>query len=210
MDWIKVKVKHAEYDFSTAPSEIFKTWVMFMIFIAAIERIPTQQQLELRLGKKQYQDFINFLKENGLNDAKTIGEKVMEDVDSIRSKRDHERKYMRKYRCNTLHKSCNRGIDKIREEKIREDKKEVTPRSYFYLTYEKKFNKPYARHEGKDFQSFEDLKATHKDHELMILIDKFFKCDDDFVKKNGYTVQIFASRINSLQADIKPARRLTA
>jgi len=99
------------------------------------------------------------------------------------------------------------ALDKIR---VREegDKNKTSPKSYFYLTYEKAFKKPYAVHAGKDWQIFDDLKKTHSDIEVMTLIDKFFKYEDEFIKKAGRTVQVFASVINKLQLPDSPKWRL--
>lgn len=78
-----------------------------------------------------------------------------------------------------------------------------TPMSYFYLTYEKIFKTPYIPHAGKDWQVFDDLKKKLPDDKIISLIDKFFKCDDKWVKEKGFTVQIFGSRVNQLQAEKK-------
>jgi len=87
-----------------------------------------------------------------------------------------------------------------------EENRKLSLRVYFYQTYEKKFRKPYIPHEGKDYQTFEDLKKRLSYDQTIALIDKYFKCDDEFLRKNGHTVQIFGSRINSLQVEHKPTR----
>ena len=129
MDWIKVKVKHADYDFSVASGEIFKAWVRAMTFVAATERIPTEQQLSARVGKENYDALLAYIKENDLAPLNIILEKVMEDVTHIVSRKEHDRKYMSKYRgkalCNTLRKPLPSADvkGKRREDKRREDKK---------------------------------------------------------------------------------------
>jgi hypothetical protein len=125
MDWIKVKVKHAEYEMAGAPDNVFKAWIMLMILTAALEKIPTPKQIEARIGNTNYQSLIKYLKENGTK-VEDILAKVMEDVELINNRREHERKYMSEYRGKALHKPlrkrCVSGKDKIREDKIREDK----------------------------------------------------------------------------------------
>ena len=83
--------------------------------------------------------------------------------------------------------------------------KVVSPKSYFYLTYEKKFKKPYLPHAGKDLEVFERLKSILKDDEIRRLIDKFFKSDDEFILNSDYSVQVFGGVVNRLNKE--PAKR---
>lgn len=122
MDWIKVKVKHAEYDFMGAPDNVFKAWIMMMILVAAIERKPLRKTLCDRLGEDNYNALEKWLVASGNSTDIIIG-KVLEDVDHVNSHKQHSRKYMQQYRSKTLRKPL-RGVNvnaKIREEKIRED-----------------------------------------------------------------------------------------
>ena len=121
MDWVKVRVNHAEYEFAGTQDNVFRAWIMMMMFIAAIESIPTPEQLASRLGKDNYNDLKNHFEKNGKN-IDYIMDKVMEDVESVRRQREHARKYMGKYRRKALRKTVVSGKDKIREDKIREDK----------------------------------------------------------------------------------------
>jgi hypothetical protein len=93
-----------------------------------------------------------------------------------------------------------------KESKVKESKYIIKAKSYFYTTYEKVFKVPYLPHETKDWNTFEDLKKNLTDEQIITLIDKFFKYKDDFVVKAGYTVQVFASVINKIQA--KPLTRI--
>lgn len=123
MDWIKVKVKHAEYDFVGAPDHVFRAWIMAMIFTAALDKIPTPEQLELKLGENNYRDLCKHLKNTGTSVGNVL-KKVMEDVNTVYRKRKHSSEYMSEYRSKTLHKVL-RGDNvnaKIREDKIREDR----------------------------------------------------------------------------------------
>lgn len=130
MEWIKVKVKHAEYDFAYAPAEIFKAWIMMMIYVAATERIPTKEQLDARLGKDIHKKLSDYMANNG-SDINTVISKVMEDVNSVNNQREHTRKYMSEYRgkairntlCKALHKTKVGSKEEIRGDKRREDKR---------------------------------------------------------------------------------------
>jgi len=118
MDWIKVKVKHAEYDFVAAPDNVFRAWVMIMILTAAIEKIPTQKQIDARIGKENHADLVGYLDELGVS-LNIILQKVLEDVDVVNHKRNHSREYMLSQRGG---QPARRNDAKIREDKIREDK----------------------------------------------------------------------------------------
>jgi len=123
MEWVKVTVRHAEYDFVGAPDNIFKAWVMAMILTAAIEKIPTQKQLETKLGQDNYKALVKHLKENNAPLEKVL-KKVMEDVSAVNRKRKHNSRYMSEYRSNAPRNTLQ--IDHVkgkrREEKRREDK----------------------------------------------------------------------------------------
>lgn len=122
MDWIKVKVRHAEYDFSGAPDNVFRTWIMVMIFVAATECKPLREHLCNRYGKNNVNDLENWLAKNNVK-LDTIFDKVLEDVEAINKRKSHNRKYMQDYRCKDLRNDL-RGVHvkgKRREEKIREE-----------------------------------------------------------------------------------------
>lgn len=123
MEWIKVTVRHAEYDFVGAPDNVFRAWVMSMILTAAIEKIPDEKRLENKLGKDNYMALKNHLKENGIL-LVNILKKVLEDVEVVKHKRKHSRKYMEEYRCNAQRGGQQAVMlnAKIREDKRREDK----------------------------------------------------------------------------------------
>jgi hypothetical protein len=123
LEWIKVTARHAEYDFVGAPAEVFRAWITAMIFTAVLEKIPTEKQLEMRLGKENYHALVKHLKENNAPLEKVL-KKVMEDVHFVNQKRKHNRNYMSEYRSNTLRKPLRETHvnGNIREDKIREDK----------------------------------------------------------------------------------------
>lgn len=74
-----------------------------MIYVAAIECKPLQQQLHNRLGKQNCVDLENWLKQHGKN-IDMIIDKVLEDVNTINRRKSHDRKYMSAYRCKPLRK----------------------------------------------------------------------------------------------------------
>ena len=127
LEWIKVTVRHAEYDFVGAPDNVFRSWIMAMILTAAMETVPGPFQLEKKLGKNEYNSLVKYLKENGTPLEKIL-KKVMEDVTCVRRQRKHNRDYMLRSRGidtsgapQGRHVGVRRNVD-IREDKIREDK----------------------------------------------------------------------------------------
>lgn len=199
MDWIKVKVKHAEYEFSGASDAVFRSWIMMMMFVAAVEHIPTKEQFEARLGKDNYNNLVEFFAKTG-GSIDIVLEKVMEDVDSVKRKRQHDSEYMTQYRRKTLHKPLHNPrvshdvkgkirLDKIREDKRREEthtppKAAVsTPQADFIANwgslYEKATGLPY-KHDKKDFIL---AAALIKKYSPAVVLDKarllFGSCQGD-------------------------------
>ena len=138
MDWIKVKVKHAEYEFADASDSVFRAWIMVMMLVAGLEAIPSEEQIKARIGKKKFNNLMQYLDKHESfsvhsdDKSKTslshIIEKVMEDVASVIRKRHKESEYMAEYRRKTLHKPLqsvcvSNGVrEEIRLDKIREEK----------------------------------------------------------------------------------------
>jgi hypothetical protein len=86
MDWIKVKVKHAEYDMEAAPDNVYRAWIKLMTFVAFIERKPTIEQITARIGN----DVSNALETYLITTGTTIWsvvDKVLEDVESVKYSR---------------------------------------------------------------------------------------------------------------------------
>jgi hypothetical protein len=130
MDWVKVTVRHSEFDFSSASDSVFRTWIRMMCYVAVLERIPTEAQLSGHLGEKNYEDLKTYLNSLG-NGVVTryIMDKVLEDVERVQHRRIVGKERQVKHRkdnatCNALHNAGVTRADKIREDKIREDKKE--------------------------------------------------------------------------------------
>lgn len=128
MEWIKVATRHAEYDFFCASDALFCAWIRSMILTAALEKLPTQEQLKHKLGAQNYHDLVRYLRKRKIS-LTYILKKVMEDVEVVKRQRQHNKEYMLKSRnCGAPrgvpqepHVSVRRNV-KIREEKIREDK----------------------------------------------------------------------------------------
>jgi len=128
MDWIKVKNKHAEYDFAGAPDNVFRAWIMSMMYVAAIERKPLRNGLCNRVGKDNVIALENWLQNIDV-DLNDIFDKILEDVEAVNIRKSHNRKYMKQYRCKHLHKPL-RGQHvkgKRREEKRRVYNSGLTP-----------------------------------------------------------------------------------
>ena len=130
MDWIKVKVKHAEYDFEGAPDHVFRAWIKLMTFVAFIEKKPTQTQIESRIGKDNLKALEKHLLGNGYKTCDII-DKVLEDVfqsNSLRRKgKERQARHRELYHSNALHNADITAGDKIREDKRREDPRKVLP-----------------------------------------------------------------------------------
>jgi len=175
MDWIKVKVKHAEYDFLDAPDNVFRAWIMMMSFVAGSERTPTESQLKIRLGEKNYDDLKCHALHNGY-DLRYIMEKVMEDVFSANSLRRMGKERQKKYReihgSNSLHNaSHNADItprDKIRGDKIRNNTVVGEFFDYFLLKTKRAFTLTSGR-----ASIIEARLKTHSIEQLKKAVDNF-------------------------------------
>lgn len=123
MDWIKVKIKHIEFDFAEAPAETFKAWIRIMGYVAVTERKPLRKHLCNRYGENNVINVENWLENHGAK-LNQIVNKILEDVDSVKRRKSHDRKYMQDYRSKplrkTLHKPLRKGQEKIREEKSKD------------------------------------------------------------------------------------------
>lgn len=126
MDWIKIKVSHIDYDFEGVDMRVCWGWIRVMSMTAALERIPTEQQIEARIGKKTLADLKIHLQTTGTT-LDIVLAKVMEDVTHVKNRKEHDRKYMSKYRCKTLHNGLQDTLHdddvngKRREDKRRKD-----------------------------------------------------------------------------------------
>lgn len=143
MDWIKVAVRHGEFDFAGASDAIFRTWIRMMLYVAVLERLPTEKQLVGHLGEKNYRDLEAYLDALGNGTVtRYIMDKVLEDVSTTQHNRAtgkvRQRIFREKHReepksnavSNALCNAYVTGADKIRLDKIREDK---TKKSYAFL-----------------------------------------------------------------------------
>lgn len=97
MQWIKVNIKHVDYDMASAPDSVFRAWVKLMTFVAAIEKIPTSDQLATHLGPVCYQKLCKYLISTG-TDLGHVMAKVMEDVAGVVYSRECSKKRQKQYR----------------------------------------------------------------------------------------------------------------
>jgi hypothetical protein len=169
-----------------APLVVFRTWIMMMVYVAAIERVPTEEQLDAQLGKAEHRQLKEYLRKTGTSESIVI-QKVMEDVDHIKSRRKHDREYMSGYRCKTLRKDLHDAVlvGKIREEKIdkidKSDKRTYTFDD-FWKEYPKKVGMSMA------IQTYLATVKTDKDHEDLMSALVNYKSSEEFKKgfiKNG-------------------------
>jgi hypothetical protein len=71
--------------------------------------------------------------------------------------------------------------------------------NHFCLKYKEVFTKDYVANFGKDKKLIKDLLNIIKEDELIVLINRFFESDDDFIQKSGFTLGVFKSQINKLR-----------
>lgn len=122
MEWFKVKVKHSDYDFINVPAEVFKAWILLMSFCAATERKPTREEMEIRVGKKNFLAVCQVLEKYGAT-IDHVMDKILEDVVVVKNRRAHDKEY----RCRTRQSGSNVhdivacADGKRREEKRREE-----------------------------------------------------------------------------------------
>lgn len=113
MDWIKVKTAHAQYDFLGAKDNVFRAWIMAMIYTAGLEKLPNITQLEVLLGKQNYRDLEKHFKDMGISTEKVL-KKVLEDVDVVRRHRRHSKEYMRGSRsCSNVAGNVNEIVKQV-------------------------------------------------------------------------------------------------
>ncbi len=125
MDWVKVKVSHVTYDMAGASLEVRWGWITLLATIAAMERRPTDEQLDKILHIDIHKKLKDYLIKTGTTESAVI-DKVMEDVEVTKYKRIKGKERQKHY-IDTLHNTSITpsltGADKIREDKIREDKR---------------------------------------------------------------------------------------
>lgn len=137
MEWIKVKVKHAEYDYADFSDCEFRAWIKIMCLTAIIERDPTDIELSRHIHHKTLKSLQRKLKDgsrNGQGTLKDITRKVLEDVEYTHHLKVKNRSRMAEYRhkkavCNVLPVTATEHVtlqgkirvDKSRVDKIRED-----------------------------------------------------------------------------------------
>jgi hypothetical protein len=73
--------------------------------------------------------------------------------------------------------------------------------SFWCESFKGKFGTPYTVNGGKDGNLVKKLLAIHSPERLKELANAFFKSEDAFIKKSGYTIGAFYSQINKLVAE---------
>lgn len=81
---------------------------------------------------------------------------------------------------------------------------------FYSNMFKAKFGKPPVINGGKDGATFKRLLKTYSLDQLKDLVDKFFKMDDEFVKKAGFTTSVFASQINKIVSTGQPKKNWAA
>ena len=69
---------------------------------------------------------------------------------------------------------------------------------YWHVSFKSKFSQPYIFNGPKEGSLIKSLLKTIPIENLKTKADTFFTCNDDFIKKSGYTIGVFYSQINKL------------
>ena len=69
---------------------------------------------------------------------------------------------------------------------------------YWHVSFKSKFSQPYIFNGPKEGSLIKSLLKTIPIEDLKTKADTFFTCNDDFIKKSGYTIGVFYSQINKL------------
>jgi len=151
MDWIKVKTRHIDYDFFGQPADTGWAWIQLMSMTAALERIPSEEQMKQRVGEDIYVRLTEVLQKSDTTIEEVL-DKVMEDVEKVENRKSHNREYMADYRKDLRNEPRGQHVKgKIREEKSREDKKKLNkPFLDFKYLEPENIKKLFKLFDGKD------------------------------------------------------------
>lgn len=206
MDWFKIKTKHVDYDYSHLSPDLFKAWIDSISLCAGMEKMPTQEQLENKIGKDLLIRLTDVLQK--LNTPLTdILHKVLQDVEYARNKREHYREYMKTYmeqyrKVNSVNTSNKRQLNgkEVEVEVEVEDKVEVDNKELKV--------KPAKKHKLTDSEWIEELKKntayTHID------IDKELKKIDMWLTthpKRQKTRSFILNWVNRIEAPLKTTKK---
>ena len=123
MLWTKVSNKYAELFFSDSSDSVFRTYIRLMLLVSSMEVEPNLNQISFKLGKRKVQSLLDYIEkkqeELGKDEISLdiIVQKVMEDVDAVKQKRDGGKARQKKHR--VTHNVTHTDKNKIR---TREDK----------------------------------------------------------------------------------------
>ena len=118
MLWTKVSNKYAELFFSDSSDSVFRTYIRLMLLVSSMEVAPNLNQLSFKLGSRKVQSLLNYIKQKqqelGEDEISLdiIIQKVMEDVDAVKQKRDGGKARQKKHR--VTHNVTHTDKNKIR------------------------------------------------------------------------------------------------
>jgi hypothetical protein len=137
MDWIKVKIGHAVYEYADLRDSEFRVWIGAMALTAIMEKVPTPEILAKNFNPRTLNSLENKLKLHRTT-LETILNKVYDDVEytkHLRSKNTSKIAEWRRKQADVTQLQLPVTLpvtypDKIREDKIREDKINVSTTTY--------------------------------------------------------------------------------
>ena len=136
MQWTKVSNKYAELYFSDASDSVFRTYIRLMLLVSSMEVEPNLNQLFTKLGRRKVQTFLQYIEDKqkelgeGEISLRIIIQKVMEDVESVKNKRN----------CDKVRKRTSR----VTQEIVALEKNKRRTREEYTTINGKKFVKPTA------------------------------------------------------------------
>ena len=124
MEWIKIKVSHVLIEYSDFAENQIGAWVLAMGLTAALEKMPTEEQLKSKIHGSTLNSLKSGLSRHGVT-LEFVLSKVLDDVEYANSLKETNRSKIAKWRekkKNVTSYETSNEPDKIREDKIREDK----------------------------------------------------------------------------------------
>lgn len=188
MQWTKVSNKYAELLFSDATDGVFRTYIRLMLLVSSMEFAPNLNQLSTKLGRRKVQTLLSYIEEKQKEfgeDAISLSliiEKVMEDVDAVKKKREGGKERQKKHR--VTHDVTALDKNKIRLDKIREDNKE---RTTWFLEYWKQY--PVSNRQGKKEALKRFLATVKNEEQFSSFKNAFSKYINSKQIKDGYILR---------------------
>jgi len=127
MEWFKVKTNHALIEYSDFTEKQIGAWIIAMALTASLEKMPSEAQLKKYIHGSTLKSLELGLSLHGVT-LELVLSKVLDDVEYALSLKQTNRSKIANWRKKKENVTSNVTVtepDKIREEKIREEEKDV-------------------------------------------------------------------------------------